>query len=196
MEIKKLKISSIFILVKPELLMKQQIAILRGINVSGQKKILMADLKNILEEEGFKTVQTYIQSGNVLFYSDEQNLADKINLAIKKHYDFDVPVQVLGVDELEKVILENPFLKEENVEEKTLHVTFLATEPAEELVKSVEGLVLENEFFRIIGQVVYLYCPNGYGKIKMNNTFIERKLKVSATTRNWKTVNKLVELAD
>ncbi len=174
--------------------MKKQIALLRGINVSGQKKILMADLKVLFEKLGCSAIQTYIQSGNIVFHSEEKNLAEKIKSAIKGKYDFDVPTLVLSLNELQRTIANNPFFTNE-AEEKVLYITFLADLPQTELATALEENTFSPDEFKIIGKTVYLYCPNGYGKIKMNNNFIERKLKTQATTRNWKTVNKLVELA-
>ena len=109
------------------------ISILRGINVSGQKKILMSELKSIYENLGFKEVSTYIQSGNVVFKSN-RNLSDlemakKIETAIYKKYDFEVPVIIRSREELMKIISINPFLKEKNLLPEKLHVTFLSEIP-------------------------------------------------------------------
>ena len=108
--------------------METYISILRGINVSGQKKILMADLKALYENLQFENVKTYIQSGNVVFKS-EKKLADadtakRIEEAIQKKYGFHVPVIIRSHKELEKVIASNSFLSEKNIDLKKLHVTF------------------------------------------------------------------------
>jgi uncharacterized protein (DUF1697 family) len=176
--------------------MKTHIAILRGINVSGQKKVIMTELKALFESLGFLSVQTYIQSGNVIFESDKQGLATVINQAITTKYTFDVPVQVVAKEELEFVVKHNPFLSKGKGDEKFLHYTFLKDQPNEELIAVLESQNFEGEEFKITKKVVYLHCPNGYGKAKMNNNFIERKLKVVATTRNLKTVNRLIKLSE
>lgn len=172
------------------------IAILRGINVSGQKKILMKELIRYLESLGFTNVQTYIQSGNVIFESEqEEGLKLLIENKIKTIYGFDVPVQVHEVEYFVHVLENNPFLVNNEVDEKFLHVTFLGDAPDSKLVDVLEERDLGTDEFVINKREIYLYCPNGYGRTKLTNTFFERKLKVSATTRNWKTVTNLVALS-
>lgn len=174
------------------------ISILRGINVSGQKKILMADLKSLYENLKFKDVKTYIQSGNVVFKSDEKlsdiDLAQKIEITIDKKYNFDVPVIIRSKEELGKIILANPFLKENNIDVKKLHVTFLSQIPATKSVESMEEINYSPDQFIIKGKEIYLYIPGSYGETKLSNNFFEKKLKLSSTTRNWNTVNKLFEM--
>ena len=180
--------------------MQTFISILRGINVSGQKKILMAELKVLYESLKFKDVITYIQSGNVLFKSNEKlsdiEFATKIEKAIYKKYAFEVPVIIRNKDEIQKIISVNPFLKEKNMEEKRLYVTFLSEMPVKENIEIVKGFDFSPDRFFIIGKEVYLCVSNGYGETKLSNNFFEKKLKVNATTRNWNTVQKLFELAE
>jgi len=175
--------------------MKTHIALLRGINVSGKKKILMIDLKSLFEKIGFSAIETYIQSGNVVFNSSENDLGIKITKAIKSVYDFDVPVQIISSAELKEVCLANPFLNQE-VDEKFLHVTFLSEQPSNESIALLQEMKFDKEEYQLIEKALYLYCPNGYGKTKLNNNFLERKLGVSATTRNWKTVMKLFSISN
>lgn len=175
--------------------MKRYIAILRGINVSGKNKILMQDLKLIFESLHFKNVQTYIQSGNVVFEAkSEKNLATLIQQKIKDQYGFDVPVIIRTVDEISGNLKTNPYLKQKNIELDKLHITFLSETPTKENLTKIKTYHFEPDVFEIIGNEVYLYCPNGYGITKLSNTFFENKLKVSATTRNWKTVNEIAKL--
>lgn len=179
--------------------MQTFIAILRGINVSGQKKILMADLKILFEELQFREVQTYIQSGNVAFKSASKlsdiKLADKIEKAIFKKYNFEVPVITRTKEEMEKIIATNPFVKKKNIDPKKLHVTFLSELPKKENVESVNKADFSPDEFIIEGKEIYLHIPESYGETKLSNKFFENKLKVTATTRNWNTVNKLVQMA-
>jgi uncharacterized protein (DUF1697 family) len=179
--------------------MQTFISILRGINVSGQKKILMIHLKALYEDLKFKEVTTYIQSGNVIFKSNEKvsdtELAKKIEGAIYKKYDFEVPVIIRSEDEMKKIISANPFLKEKDIDKKKLHVTFLSEIPLKENGESIENIDFSPDKFFIKGKEVYLHVPNGYGETKISNNFFEKKLKVKATTRNWNTVNKLSEMA-
>lgn len=175
------------------------ISILRGINVGGHRLIKMADLKKLLTNLGFKQVQTYIQSGNIVFQSDETNektLEELIGSAIKKQYNFDVPTMVKGILELKEIVHQNPFLKDELKELPHLHVTFLDTIPDQEKFDSLANGDYKADEFLLVGKNIYVYCPNGYGTTKLTNTFFENKLKVAATTRNWKTTNELVTIAD
>jgi uncharacterized protein (DUF1697 family) len=179
--------------------METYISILRGINVSGQKKVEMVGLKALFEELKFQSVKTYIQSGNVIFKTREPADTNRIGKAIEKaifeKYYFHVPVIVRTLQELQTVISNNPFLEKADTDVEKLHVTFLAEKPQEAKITAIEnGDYLPDEFV-IKDKEVYVYCPAGYGNTKLNNNFFENKLKVAATTRNWRTVNKLFELA-
>ena len=176
------------------------VSILRGINVSGQKKIKMADLKILYEDQGFKNVITYIQSGNVIFES-KANLAieiikEMIETAIETKYTFQVPVDIRTNQELKQIIEKCPYeeIQEEENGTKIL-VTFLQNTPLDKKVELLLEYVKSPERLIIQDREVYLYCPNGYGTSKLTNVFIEKKLGVSATTRNWKSVKKLYELS-
>lgn len=168
------------------------IAILRGINVSGSKKLPMAELRILLAKLGFQKVQTYIQSGNVVFTSDEKNqekLEEHISEAIKKQYNYDVPVLVKTIAQWKTAVANNPFT-EEDISKQA--ITFLATAPKETTIE----IDSKDDKFEIINSEVYLYCPSGFARTKLNNNFFERKLKTQATTRNWKTIYKLLEIAE
>ena len=180
--------------------MKTYIAILRGINVSGQKMIKMAELKKMFEELSFTNVKTYIQSGNIIFDSepqDDQVLQQLIYDAVLKTFSFTVPIIILESQELKAVQQQNPFLCVRNEDISRLHVTFLDAIPKQELVAQLKekAQFLPDEWM-IDGKNIYLFCPDGYGKTKLNNNFFENKLKVTATTRNWKTVNELVSMSE
>lgn len=175
------------------------IAILRGINVSGQKTIKMPLLKKMFEDLGFSDVQTYIQSGNVLFHhakTDDQDLGKLIHEGILKTFGFEVPVIVLSKAEIGKVLLQNPFAKDPEKDVSKLHVTFLSQNPDKELIGKIEGAKYLPDEFIVKEKSIYLFCPAGYGQTKLHNNFFESKFKATATTRNWKTVNELVRLAE
>jgi len=179
--------------------MNRYISLLRGINVSGQKKIKMVDLKSLYTSLGYRSVVTYIQSGNVIFDADSLDrakLIDEIESAVETHYRFQVPVEIRTGDELEGIIRNCPFgsvdLKEDGT--KVL-VTFLSEKPTAEKVFEIQKYVKTPERLVVSGREVYLNCPNGYGKTKLSNVFIERVLGVRATTRNWKSIYKLYELS-
>ncbi|WP_163321847.1 DUF1697 domain-containing protein [Draconibacterium mangrovi] len=179
--------------------MKTYVAILRGINVSGKNKIKMDALKSLFSSLGFKQVQTYIQSGNVVFGYQEtssDNLEELINKQIRKDFGFDVPVLVLEEKELANIVKNNPFADDENREAQFLHVTFLKRYLANVNEEKITAHVKAGEEFSISAGAIYVYCPHGYGKTKLNNNFFESQLKVSSTTRNWKTTLKLLEMAN
>ena len=173
--------------------MPTYISLLRGINVSGQKKILMADLKGLYEELGFSNVQTYIQSGNVVFETKEttpKKLQELIFNKIQNHYGFEVPNLVLVPEEIEKALNNNPY---QDIEKP--YFTFLSENPTQENIDALNSISFENEIFELKGKVLYAHYPNGAGRAKMNNNLIERKLKLRATTRNLNTTKKLLEMA-
>ena len=177
--------------------MQTYIALLRGINVSGQKKIKMADLKVHLENLNFENVRTYIQSGNVIFEStrtDATDLANTIKAEILKQYGFDVPTLVLTSAYIKTVLKNIPWTKDKNTDK--MYFTLLHEVPSEENIEVVRKISHPPEEFVIDKNVIYFYSPNGYGRAKMNNNFFENKLKVKATTRNWKTLNKILEITN
>jgi uncharacterized protein (DUF1697 family) len=175
------------------------ISILRGINVGGNKKILMPELKTMYEALGFSDVTTYIQSGNVVFNSrdkfSDQEISSIISQGIVQKFHFEVPVIVRTIEDLQNVLHTNPFPKDKSLLLEKMHVTFLAEQPQDARLETILQFDFLPDKFTVIGKEVYLYCPGGYGETKLSNTFFENKLKVTATTRNWNTVNKLMEIA-
>lgn len=174
------------------------VSLLRGINVSGQKVVTMADLKAVFQRVGFENVKTYIQSGNVIFETDKTahtELVKVIESAIFLQYNFDVPAQVLSVLELKKIYARNPFIQKGVEDLKKLHVTFLDKEPDAEMIQEIEPDEKSEDEYHIEGKVVYLHCPNGYGKSKLSNNYFESIFNCKATTRNWKSVKKLIEMS-
>lgn len=178
--------------------MRTYISLLRGINVSGQRKIRMSDLQALYNELGFERVTTFIQSGNVVFQSakniSDKEVSDKIERAILEKFSFEVPVIVRSVEEIKNILVSNPFV-DHGLDEEKLHVTFLADVPEKRWVNLMDQYDFSPDKFVITGKDIFLYCPGGYGKTKLSNTFFEQKLKVKATTRNWRTINKLLEIA-
>lgn len=170
------------------------ICLLRGINVSGQKKILMKELKVMFEKLNFDSVQTYIQSGNIIFESDQKNigkLSEQIKAEIKTTFGYDVQTFVESDEFFTYLKNSNPFFTNESIDISKLHVTILDKKPdvaqTETTHKNDEWILFQN--------LIYLHCPDGYGRTKFTNTFFEKTFKCSATTRNWKTISKLVELS-
>lgn len=168
------------------------VCLLRGVNVGG-KRVAMKDLGELFEGLGHEDVTTYIQSGNVVFRSRSggaKKLAGEIQKAIKDEMELDVTVLLRSPDDLAKVTAAKPFAGGENV-----HVTFLDGEPDPSKVEAVHHDAYPPDEFEVIGREVYLRCPNGYGRSKLVNSFWEKKLGVAATTRNWRTVERLLGMA-
>ena len=178
--------------------MPAYISMLRGINVSGQKLIKMDALKNLYESLDFEEVITYVQSGNVVFRAeacDAKTLAQKLSVKIKEVFDFDVEVIVKTVDDFHLIVDSNPFKSDFDKETFGIYITFLSSVPDKIDRTALEIKRSEDEEVVIFNDVVYLNCPCGYGKTKLTNNFFESKLKVVATTRNWKTVNALLGIS-
>ena len=174
------------------------VALLRGINLGGHKIVKMDPLRKMFEELGFEDVKTYIQSGNVVFKAPAQTpekLAKGIEEKIFRQFGFPVPVIVKTAGEIGEVICNNPLLKEKGIDLSKLHVTFLSCPPDKGALKTMDAVPAAPDQFRCSGRVVYLHCPNGYHASKLTNNVLEKLLKVGTTTRNWKTVNKLWEMA-
>jgi len=175
--------------------MNVYIALLRGINVGGHKKILMADLRELLTKSGLENVQTYIQSGNIVFHSFEKNkqiLELKIHESIKEQFEFEVSVLVKSNSELQQIFDNCPFVEEKK---QNSYFTMLHDKPAEALVIEASEKIYKGEEYYIINDCIYFYCAKGYGQAKFNINFFERKLKTSATARNYKTIVKLLSLS-
>lgn len=179
--------------------MTTYITILRGINVSGKNIIKMDALRELFSGLKFQQVQTYIQSGNVVYQTKDTTtelLSKKIAIAIQKTFGFEVPVITIEAKGLQKSIENNPFLKDKTKDVSLMHITFLADVPQEQLFKAIDASKYLPDEIQLVDQCVYLYCPNGYGNTKLHNAFLENKLKLTATTRNWKTCNELYKIAN
>lgn len=175
--------------------MMTYIALLRGINVSGKNKILMADLRMLFQKLDFENVQTYIQSGNVIFKSDtKQELLSKfISDTIKKEFNLEVPVIIKTRIEMELVVKDNPYLKEENIDYKKLYVVYLNEAPKE--TTKLDAFDFGKDTYIIKDKIMYIKYDLGAGSTKLSIKIIENKLGIIATARNWRTTNKLVEMA-
>jgi len=179
--------------------MKSYIALLRGINVSGQKLIKMAELRLALEKAGFENLNTYIQSGNIVFQSEvskTEDLALRIKAVILEKFGFDVSTQVLLKDELESIIAGNPFKEEVVSEPNRVLLVRLGESPDASNLKIFLEEDLSPDRVVVKGNWVYIHFPEGQAKSKLSNNLIEKRLKVSATGRNWNTVLKLSKMLD
>ncbi len=174
------------------------VSLFRGINVGGNRLVKMTDLKALHEALGLKNVVTYIQSGNVVFRSDDADatqLQSDIEKAFEEKFGFHSHVIVRSSSDLQAIIANNPFQDQLSKESKWIAVTFLATPPdgtaQEALLNSYHG---PEEIF-ILGKEAYIYYPDGMGRSKLTHTLLEKKLKTNGTARNWNTVLKLQELS-
>lgn len=178
--------------------MTTYISILRGINVGGHRKIIMAELRKMYEQLGFCQVKSYIQSGNVVFESDKKMSSHELELLLEKRimevFGHEVPVLIRTSEEWDMAIKANPFLIEETNTDK-LFITFLSQLPSSELKEELSSMDFSPDQLEIIDKCVYLLCERKYHETKMTHSLIERKLKVKATARNWKTTMKLKEMS-
>lgn len=171
--------------------MEKYIILLRGINVSGKNKILMADLRDLLNNLGFLNVQTYIQSGNIILEStlEKKEICNIIKNGIQEKFGFDVPVIIRTIQEWKKAIENYPF---PTGNEKIVAFAFL-NKVSKEIEIEIKNI--GEDKYKIVNDIVYLYCPSGFGKTKLTNNIFEKKLNVVATTRNLRTTKKLLELS-
>jgi uncharacterized protein (DUF1697 family) len=176
--------------------MATYIAMLRGINITGHKIIRMENLRASFEALGFRQVKTYVQSGNVVFETEpDASLAGKIQKKILADNGFNVSVLLKTPQDMARVIRNNPWLKMKGIDDSRLYVTFLSAPAPSTAESALKGLAKGRERFHVGRREIYLYCPNSYGKSKLSNTAIEKKLGMVATTRNWRSVNALLALA-
>jgi len=174
------------------------VAMLRGINVGGAKIVKMENLRALFEALGFSRVRSYVQSGNVIFETSRVNstrLSRAIGKRILSDYGFSVPLILRTSGEINKIVSDNPFLKESGIDRSKLHVTFLSELPAKAAMGKLDALKGDVDQFRIKNREIYLYCPSGYGRTKLSNSSFERLLSVEATTRNWRTVKMLAGMS-
>lgn len=158
----------------------------------------MAELRDLYASLGYLEVRSYIQSGNVVFRHSEtdlRSLAGKIGKAIADTFGYAVDVLIRTPEELDRIIIGNPFIGSPDTRLDKLSVTFLADVPDQSVVDQIHTKNDGEDSFIVTGAEVYIHAPGGYGKTKFSNTYIEKLLGVSATTRNWRTVNKLLELS-
>lgn len=181
--------------------MVNYLALLRGINVGGNNSIKMEHLRHYMADAGYSNITTYIQSGNIVFTATEKNkekIAKAIEELIENKFGFKIYVFVLGDKDLLKVAANNPYA-EMNVTEagpKKLYVTFLSDIPARENMESLYESSTSGDLISSTDTVLYFKLAGKASDSKLSNSFIENKLKIKATTRNWNTTVKLLALLD
>lgn len=176
--------------------MTTHLALLRGINVSGHNMMKMEALKTMLENIGFQNVRTYLQSGNVFVDSEEE--ASKVGFIIKqeifKVFGHEVPVIVITKEDLELCFANNPFLKEKDIDSKKLYVAFVSTLLKKENINDLKISQFKPDEASINGNRIFIKYAIGAGKTRLEGKYIEKKLNVIVTMRNWNTVTNLLKM--
>ena len=174
------------------------ISLLRGINVGGNKKIKMADLRDLYTSLGFQNTKTLLQSGNAVFETDISELTaiqQAIEGGIQSTFGFDVQIILRTPADLEAIIANHPFTDEQLNDPAKIAVVYLDTIPDDEAVNNLRESNSGNEAIHANGRELYVFYPDGMGRSKLDHGRIQRILNVTATARNWNTTNKLLTLA-
>jgi uncharacterized protein (DUF1697 family) len=175
------------------------ICMLRGVNLGAHNRVKMDDLKKLCTSLKLCDPQTYVQSGNVIFKTDERDL-DKLRKtlesAIHKKFGFQTDAILRNTRDLREVVSHNPFAKRKDIHPGKLLVTFLSADPGEAARKQVRAIKSDPEEIFIEGREAYIYFPNGAGRSKLNWALIPKTLKVQGTARNWNSVTKMLEIAE
>jgi uncharacterized protein (DUF1697 family) len=173
------------------------ISLLRGINVGGNKKIKMADLRELYKSLGFQNTKTVLQSGNAVFETDHTDMLgikQALSEAIQTTFGFDVKIILRTPNQFKAIIADHPFTDQQINEPSKISIVYLDSIPDDNAVDDLRDSTTGREEIHINGQELYLFYPDGKGKSKLDNGRIERKLKVKATARNWNTTHKIINL--
>jgi uncharacterized protein (DUF1697 family) len=175
------------------------ISMLRGVNVGKHNRVKMDELRRLYASLKLREPQTYVQSGNVIFRTDERDLmrlSKRIESAIEKKFGFQSDVVLRSTAQLREVMARNPFAKRRGIEPGKLLVTFLASDPGEEARVALRAIKCAPDELWIDGREAYIYFPNGVGRPTLSWHTIPKILKVSGTGRNWNSVTKMLEMAE
>ena len=175
--------------------MKTKIILLRGVTPTGKNKVLMAPLRAALEEAGLSNVRTYIQSGNVIASTNlgQSSIEDLVHDVIKERFGVDIKILARSAPFFKEAMEKNPF---KGADPAKLYFTLLSSKPEEVLLEAFHALGHSPDQVQVVDDMAYVLCATKYSDLKANNNFIERKLKVPATTRNFNTISKLIALGD
>jgi uncharacterized protein (DUF1697 family) len=179
--------------------MTRYVSLFRGINVGGHQLVKMDALKELHTSLNLQNVQTYIQSGNVVFASDNPDVTviqKDIEGGFAQKFGFQVKVMVRTACEFNKIIENNPFQNQPVRESKWVVAIFLASDPISTALEDIQKAYSGPEEIHIIGQEAFIYYPEGQGRSKLTNTFLEKKLKTVSTARNWNTVLRLQKMME
>ena len=176
---------------------QQYVALLRGVNVGGKNKLPMAELRNIFTAAGCAAVQTYIQSGNVVFEATPslaEGVAEIVKLAIRQRFGYETAVVVRSSEELRQVVASNPF--DTSGDPQFLQVAFLEDTPSAEAVSRLDPERSPPDAFAVRGHNIYLHFPNGVARSRLTNEYLAAQLQTASTMRNWRTVLTLLEMVN
>lgn len=171
----------------------RHVALLRGINVGGKNSLPMKELVALVSGLGARDVQTYIQSGNVVFSAGAslaRRMPQRLSDAIAERLGLAIPVVMRSAGQWQAVVEGNPFLAE-GAEPKALHAMLLAETPSEAQVAALDPQRSPPDAFAVQGATIYLHCPNGLGRSKLTNAYFDRALGTTSTCRNWRTMLEL-----
>jgi len=165
--------------------------------MTGHNSMKMAELASLYKDLGLSDVQTYIQSGNVIFKSDdkEDDVRNKIEKGISSRFGYDIATMIRTVDELEALFLSNPYLKDDDFNPAKMAVIFLLEPVTDTQSAKVSSVSYPPDKFQIGEREIFIYCPNGFGRTKLYTNFFENKMGVTGTTRNWKTITTIYDIA-
>ena len=175
------------------------ICMLRGVNLGPHKRMKMEELRALCVSQKLREPQTYVQSGNVLFHTEERDLkklAARLEAAVEKRFGFSSDVILRTAAELRSAAAKNPFAKRKGLEAKKLLVTFLAGEPNAAACAELRALECDPEEMHVVGKELYAYFPNGMARPTITWPKVERIIRVSGTGRNWNSVTKMLEMAE
>lgn len=175
------------------------ISLLRSINVAGKNRVKMSALQALYHDLGFERVQYYLQSGNLVFFSEEKDsriLENRLRERLEQDLGLSVPVLVLDKTSLDIIVAQHPWVGDSRKDPAYFHISFLSHPPGEFDLEQISARARDGEELVIQSRAVYLYCPLGYGTSAFSNAFLEARLGVTATTRNWKTTQALVGIAE
>jgi len=168
--------------------------------MTGHNSIKMTGLSLLYSDLGFTCIQTYIQSGNVLFSAKNESpvseIEQRIEMEILSKFNFIIPTMVRTTKEVTQLLTRNPFLNEENFDDAKMAVIFLHKAPSDSQINKVININYPPDKFRISGREIFIYCPNGFGKTKIYTNFFEKKMGVTGTARNWKTIKAIVQMTE
>jgi len=174
------------------------IALLRGINIGPHKRMKMEKLVASCTACGFKSARTYIQSGNVVLAAQKtscEKLAQKLEAQVLKDFGFTADIVCRTRQELETIVASNPLAKLRNTDPQKLHVVFLGESPSAEALRKLRSLTLAPDLVEAAGKEIYFYFPNGVSGSSLWKHPLDKVLQVSATMRNWNTLNQLCRIA-